>query len=251
MQSRLCNPLRRTREAFLVLYSLYSTYERIARYSRYTWPRRDPKLLPRLPVLAAALPFAAAPARTTTMADESSSIQEAALQVLSEARSALPKAAKHLEEQYGIPAEIVLPASAALLLMVCTLLCCCLRGKGESKGEALGKDEALLPKHVARSDLIRADAPQLAPQVEEAKTVTIVVANAEQEGGRGGGWGDLDGFDPSITINRQEYPTSRRGAELSKYFVEDAPPVARRGAKEGASTKKGSVMRGWGSGRKG
>ena len=205
------------------------------------------------------------------MVDESiTTIQSAALQTWSEAKAVLPDG-KHLEERYGIPAEVVLPAIAALLLMGCALLCCCLRGKGDVR-------DPLLPKHISRSDLIRsnvptqgevksvsavaaeqdgwrcgrsdlirADAPQLAPQ-EEAKSVTVVVA--EQEGGRGGGWGDLDGFDPSITINRQEHPTARRGAALSQYFESEAPKVARRGGAAPPANKR-AMARGWGSGRKG
>lgn len=169
------------------------------------------------------------------MADDSSTIQTAVLQALNEARAVLPNAGNRLEERFGVPAEVVLPAIAALLLMVCALLCCCLPGKG-------ARGESLLPKHISRSDLI-GGAPQ-----EEAKSVTVVVA--EQEGGRGGGWGDLDGFDPSITINRQEHPTSRRGADLSKYLDEDAPPVARRGGGSPAN-KLSAMARGWGSGRKG
>ena len=173
------------------------------------------------------------------MADQSSPIQRAALQAWSEASAALPAAGKHLEDSFGVPAEVVLPAIVVLLLMGCALLCCCLRRKGEGR-------DPLLPKHVSRSDLI-----QSTPQ-EEAKSVTVVVA--EQEGGRGGGWGDLDGFDPSITINRQEHPTSRRGADLSKYYDSEAPPVARRGGgspanKLGAAAH--AMARGWGSGRKG
>ena len=57
-------------------------------------------------------------------------------------------------------------------------------------------------------------------QHEEAKSVTVVVA--DQEGGRGGGWGDLDSFDESITIKRNEHPTSRRGAALKDFYENEA-----------------------------
>ena len=57
-------------------------------------------------------------------------------------------------------------------------------------------------------------------QHEEAKTVTVVVA--DQEGGRGGGWGDLDSFDESITVKRVEHPTSRRGQSLKDFYDNEA-----------------------------
>lgn len=98
---------------------------------------------------------------------------------------------------------------------------------------------------------------------EEAKSVTVVVA--DQEGGRGGGWGDLDSFDESITIKRTEYPTSRRGAALNDYYAaeekagrprtgtrggpEGGPPQNRRGGPD-RSSAPGAAPRGRPSGRR-
>ena len=79
------------------------------------------------------------------------------------------------------------------------------------------------------------EAPVDRLQREETKSVTVVVA--DQEGARGGGWGDLDGFDPSITINRCEHPTARRGAALNQYYDAEAaagrPRTGTRGGPEG------------------
>ena len=52
------------------------------------------------------------------------------------------------------------------------------------------------------------------------------------EGGRGGGWGDLDGFPETITISRHEHPTSRRGGDRDTarraYLEAVGPPTGDR-----------------------
>jgi hypothetical protein len=56
--------------------------------------------------------------------------------------------------------------------------------------------------------------PQAAPKPQqEAKVVCVSDSIEAVEGGRGGGWGDLDGFPDTLTVSRHEYPTSRRGAD--------------------------------------
>lgn len=77
---------------------------------------------------------------------------------------------------------------------------------------------------------------------ENAKAVTIV--SDVEEGARGGGWGDLGGFEGMV---RDEYPTTRRPErnikeDLDPYGV-GPPPAARRGAPAAgapAAARKGS-----------
>ena len=61
--------------------------------------------------------------------------------------------------------------------------------------------------------------PVVVRSPEESKS--NAVASADVEGGRGGGWGDLDDMPETLTVARHEYPTSRRGANLDKYFEEE------------------------------
>lgn len=56
-----------------------------------------------------------------------------------------------------------------------------------------------------------------APKPQQERVVCVSDTNVEViEGGRGGGWGDLGGFPETITVSRQEHPTSRRGGELPR-----------------------------------
>ena len=105
---------------------------------------------------------------------------------------------------------------------------------------------ALLPSHMPRSDMptgltgtqhaatvhaSAAPAPTAARSdfaAENTKAVTI--ASDVEEGARGGGWGDLGGFDG---IARDEHPTTRRPERQYKgeaeEYVAAGPPMARRG----------------------
>ena len=114
--------------------------------------------------------------------------------------------------------------------------------------EAFGELEELLrrearatlkPEHPIERAALHYRVPLSA---EGAKAVTIS-ADVE-EGARGGGWGDLGGFEGIV---RDEYPTTRREQRLNKYLSEGddhvagGPPMARRGAPSGPG---GSASRG-------
>ena len=85
------------------------------------------------------------------------------------------------------------------------------------------------------------------PQQERGGNVADTDAEAA-EGGRGGGWGDLDGFPETLTISRYEYPTSRRGADrdeqraryLSEHAPEQAVPAPRR-SREAGNARNGAA----------
>jgi hypothetical protein len=83
----------------------------------------------------------------------------------------------------------------------------------------------------------------------EERTVTVSdVVTADAEGGRGGGWGDLDGMPEELTLQRREHPTSRRGADLADARKRDADemPMPRRGG--GAGAMPPHMRRGGGGG---
>lgn len=119
-----------------------------------------------------------------------------------------------LYRQYG--ADAVAIAVCALLLLallaLLLLLCCLCRGRSSNTSQQPQRtpdSQQLLPTYVARSDGAEAIRPR--PEGAE-KTVSIQV----DEGGRGGGWGDLgsmenmertehvsaDGFESLVSLPR-------------------------------------------------
>ena len=177
--------------------------------------------------------------------------------------------------------EHQLALTAILSLGSLFMCCCCCFFHRCRKSE---HDDALLPKHMPRSEhRSRSDnahcnesacdleactsgdasscaslgplgttfaAPYMQTQQERAVTIT----SEDQEGGRGGGWGDLDSMDPSLTLARAEYPTSRRGADLDvgrqstgRYHDESrrmragTPPVGKR--RESPMSRRGAGRR--------
>ena len=132
------------------------------------------------------------------------------------------------ERGMRVEPTVLLPialASLTALVVILLLACCCCRPAARDAAS-----QELLPKSVPRSntsETIQSSKPDVTrntPMPE--KSVTMA---SDLEGGRGGGWGDLDSFE---TIERVEHPTTRRDARLAKYGlgedIPDGPPQRSR-----------------------
>jgi hypothetical protein len=150
--------------------------------------------------------------------------------------------------QYGWRLDPLLLSSLLLLCLAAALValgccCCCRSSRKVSDGS-----QQLLPTHMQRSDANFGHSSvsnAQRPQASEQKAVTI---SAEvDEGGRGGGWGDLDSFE-ELVATREEHPTTRRDPRLAKYGLgepeEAAPPMNRRGGPPAPAGPPPGVRRG-------
>lgn len=114
-------------------------------------------------------------------------------------------------------------------------------------GSAMSHPTDAAPVVVPPPRPVAAPRPVVVRSPDETRS-NAAVASADTEGGRGGGWGDLDGMPETLTISRHEYPTSRRGADLAKYFEDEVPPMRSRGRSANGENAPPPNRRGGGGG---